>query len=165
MSSNKIICPLCDNIGYLTIEKPRPKIKNQKLRKVWTAYKKKYPKLGVYELKNKVTYLEQFRNKPLKDYESAVRAPSPYYKVVHNVKTKKGIWKTKKCYFGVQSRAFLIFQRAVEYNPGLLNSKSVRDLLDSTPKDDSQKDIELLFFKNENQVVFGSWYLGKRNKE
>ena len=151
MRSNKIDCPLCGNIGYLTIEKPRKRVQDQKLRKLWEKYRKKYPKLSVYELKRKITYLEPFRNRPHKDYESVHRKPSPYYKVVHNVKTKNGDWKTKKCYFGVRAKAFLIFQRAVEYNPGLLESKSVRDLLDSTPRDDSQKDIEIAFFKSEKQ--------------
>jgi len=89
---NKVICPLCEQEGYLVFENRQKKSKPTK-RDIWKK-RDQYPELTDKEFAARIA---QSRNILKKDYP--VRVRHPYASIIHKVK-KNGKWKNVPHYLG-----------------------------------------------------------------
>jgi len=91
---SKVICPLCENEGYLVFETRKKKIM-PKIRDIWKK-RDQYPDLTDERFASRIA---GSRNILKKEYTSKLRIRQPYAKIIHRVK-KNGKWINVPHYLG-----------------------------------------------------------------
>lgn len=91
---SKVICPRCEQEGYLVFEK-RKKKTTPTIRDAWKK-RDQYPELTDKEFAARIV---RSKNTIKKDYDDMRRVRHPYARIVHNVK-RDGKWTTMSHYLG-----------------------------------------------------------------